>query len=104
MLRVMWKMPRDGSARRTLPIVLVVLSVSWQLRAIGTVQYQRRMAWESRKEWMVDYFDRLQTEPHKRGDSYVRLMTALYRQGTDPTVPVTEQDPQWIERLLGGPW
>ena len=103
---VLWLIERGlaGSAWRAFAVSagLCVLLSAWELRVAGTIQFVRQNAWESRKEWIMDYQDRatrFSNRPH-----YVQLLDALHAQGTNATIPDTQRDPQWVERFLGNRW
>lgn len=80
-------------------VAVFLFASSWQLRAVGTAQFVRELAWSNRKEWIMDYHDlkvELAGRPH-----YVPAMDLLYDQGIDTTVPNTQMAPRFLQNYLG---
>jgi hypothetical protein len=77
------------------------LVAAWQLRAAGTLYFAHDAAWENRKEWLCDFDER--TRQFGDRPVYLSTLTALRRQGEDPTVPGTPP-PRWIRSLIDYKW
>ena len=80
-------------------LTLLLLAASWQVRAIGTLEYSRETASRNQREWIIglngrrlDFADR---------PVYLRTMEAMVEQGTDPPVEGRTDYPRWFVRLLG---
>jgi hypothetical protein len=77
---------------------LFILAVTWQLRAVGTVEYARRTAWRNQMEWMADL-------PKRRAEFvdrpvYTNIMESMVAQGTAPGAPEPTRYPEWLSRVF----
>jgi hypothetical protein len=81
---------------------LLVLVTAWQLRVAGTAYYQRETAWQNRKEWIIDYYERERSYRHSH-ETHLRLMNDLRAQGRDPAVP-NQPLPRWVHGVMGFQW
>jgi len=92
--------------RRPLPFacgaaLLVLLAVTWQLRAIGTLERARINAASNQLEWTI-------AAPARRVEfadrpTYLDLMTLLAAQGVDRSVPHPTMWPRPLARAMGTP-
>jgi hypothetical protein len=81
----------------TTTLVLVV-SVSWNLRAVGTIYGLRETAWAVRKEWLADTYERRQEFSGR--SAYLAAIDALYAQGVHPRAAAPHEWPS-LSRVLG---
>lgn len=80
-------------------LLLMLLGASWQVRAVGTIEYSRETASRNQREWIVglqgrrlDFADR---------PVYLRTLEAMVEQGTNAPVAGRTVYPRWLVRLLG---
>lgn len=78
---------------------LVLLAGAWQIRALHTVEYERRRALNSYTEWITDLHERRLESSDQ--PAYSRIMEALVPQGTAPLSVRPAEYPCWVERTLG---
>jgi hypothetical protein len=79
-------------------VVLMLLAASWQVRAIGTIEYSRQTASRHQREWIiglqrrrVDFADR---------PVYLRTLEAMIEQGTAPATS-DRTYPPWFVNWVG---
>jgi hypothetical protein len=80
-------------------VMLVLIAVGWQLRAVGTLERVRLTSLRNNTEWLV-------TMPERRrefGDrqTYLQIMGSMADQGTTSGVPQPTRYPQWMSRWMG---
>ena len=87
--------------RRLAPVcvALLMLALGWQLRAVGTIEDVRISAAKSRREWMVDLYERRADFVHV--PSYLRILAAMTPQGVDPASAQPGAYPAWLRNWLG---
>jgi hypothetical protein len=78
--------------------ILFILATTWQLRAVGTVEYARRTAWRNQMEWMADL-------PKRRAEFvdrpvYTSIMESMIDQGTAQGSPEPTRYPEWLSRVF----
>ena len=78
---------------------LLLLAGAWQLRAIHTLEYERRRAVNSHNEWITDLHERRVDAADQ--PVYSRIMEDLVPQGTAPLTLWPTQYPLWVVRTLG---
>lgn len=79
--------------------VLALLATAWQVRALHTVEYERRRALNSYTEWITDLHERRVDAADQ--PVYSRIMEQLVPQGTAPLGVRPAQYPGWVARTLG---
>jgi hypothetical protein len=79
--------------------LILLLAGAWQVRSVGTIQYQRRTATQNRMEWLVDRTER--QEAFADRPVYLRILEALTPQGVDPQWAPVGSDPKWFEQVFG---
>lgn len=106
-LAVRWALDLALDERRSwqtfaaLVACLFLVSTLWQMRTVSSLVALRQSAWESRKEWIYHFDSRV--AKYERNQDPVGLETLrLYgKQGLDPTIPATNDDPRWLEAYFG---
>jgi len=78
---------------------LMLLSLGWQARAVGTVESVRLISLRSQVGWLSELPQRRQ-EFAERG-VYLRLMDSMIEQGLDSAAPRPTRYPEWARRALG---
>jgi hypothetical protein len=79
-------------------VALVALGAAWQVRAIGTVEWTRRLARRNEIEWLVALVPR-RAEFADR-PVYLELMEQMIPQGIAPKSPKPTRYPTWIARTM----
>jgi hypothetical protein len=79
-------------------IPLVVLTLGWQLRAIGTVDALNERALSNFRGWIATR--QMERARHATEPEWLRILNALEAQGTRPPRQRTTADGVWVE-LLG---
>ena len=79
-------------------VALMLLAVTWQVRAVGTVEYVRRTAWRNQIEWLADL-------PKRRAEfvdrhEYRDIMESMVEQGTRPGSSEPTLYPRWLARTF----
>ena len=74
--------------------VLVLLAASWEIRAIGTIEWTRRFARRNEIEWLVELVPRRSEFADRR--VYLDIMERMIAQGTRPESPRPTRYPHWI--------
>lgn len=79
-------------------ITLLLLAITWHVRAIGTVEYIKRTAWRNQIEWLADL-------PKRRAEfadrpEYRDIMESMVEQGTRPGSPEPTRYPVWLARTF----
>jgi hypothetical protein len=82
-------------------VAVLVLAGTWQVRAIGTVEYVRVTALRNQREWLVDPHERRRAFADR--PTFLRIMESLIPQGLDPAAPQPTRYPRLITRALGWP-
>lgn len=78
---------------------LLLLAGAWQIRAIHTLEYERKRAVNSRNEWITDLHQR---RVEAAGQPvYLRIMEDLVPQGTAPQTVRPTGYPRWVLSTLG---
>ena len=79
-------------------VALMLLAVTWQVRAVGTVEYARRTAWRNQIEWLADLSKR-RAEFVDRHE-YRDIMESMVEQGVRAGSPEPTLYPRWLARTF----
>jgi hypothetical protein len=94
---------RAAAARRVpfaaTAVMLVIVTLGWYVRAIGTLERTRLTSFRNHTEWLVALPQR-RVEFAER-PVYLRIMESMLPQGTRPGMPEPTHYPRWISRWIG---
>jgi hypothetical protein len=79
--------------------VLMLLAASWQVRAIGTLEYSRQTAWQHQREWIIG-LQRRRVDFANR-PAYLSTLEAMIEQGTTPAATSDPAYPPWFVNWVG---
>ena len=86
------RMPSHGTRRLALGACLLLLGVTWHIRAIGTVDAEHWRATRAQREWMTNLQKRRVEFADK--PTYLAILAQMVRQGVAPdAAPETPYDP-----------
>ena len=88
--------PRHAAAIATL---LLVLGVSWQLRALHTLENTRQRAINTEREWSTLFAARRLEFTDRT--VYTHILDAMLPQGTNPNAVRRTRYPRWFVQMLG---
>jgi hypothetical protein len=81
-----------------LAVALMALAIGWQVRAVGTLERARLTAFRNHTEWLVLLPERRMEFAERR--TYLRIMEAMMRQGTEPDAPRPTRYPRGMSRWI----
>jgi hypothetical protein len=92
---------RARRARRLVPIALGLgaLALSWQLRAVGTLEETRSRSEKNQREWIIS-LEQLRYDFADR-PRYLSILEAMVEQGRDPGAARRAPYPDWARAWLG---
>ena len=81
--------------------LLAVLVLTWQVRAVGTLEWTRRMSEANYERWLTQLPQRRVRFADR--DVYLGIMSHMAAQGTSPDSASPSNYPDFVQRLLGPP-
>jgi hypothetical protein len=78
---------------------LTLLTATWQIRGVATLEWVRHIANGSQADWLVQVPERRLTFAHRA--VFLRIMDSMTAQGTDPAAPRPTRFPMWVRRVVG---
>lgn len=84
--------------RRVLTVAVAILAITWQLRAVGTLEAARRQSEQFVDTWLVQTAPRL-LEFHDRG-VYLGIFSRMRPQGVADAAIRTTAYPEWVRHVL----
>ena len=82
-------------------LTLCLLASLWSLRAVGTVEWTRRTAFDNQARWLTQLVER--REEFADRPVYLGIMREMVDQGTAPGAPWPTRYPRYIGRWMGPP-
>lgn len=89
----------SGPRALVLTCLLGLFAATWQLRALGTVEYVRYASERTQREWLTAPFARRASGT--QGPAYISLIQRMTAQGTDPAAAVRHSYPKAVMPWMG---
>jgi hypothetical protein len=91
--------PSSRAIRLAAGVALLLLTSAWEVRTIHTLEYERKRAANSHREWITDLRERREASAKQR--VYLAIMEHLVSQGTAADIARPTPYPSWLLSIVG---